>query len=322
MSDNTAATIRNLTSRNPLPLTDSEFEQFRALIYDRAGIYFNQTKKYLLATRLMAGVRELGLGSFAEYYGLVRSAPLSDLSHLFEAVTTNETFFFRNAPQLRTLQKEVLPRLMAGPEVRQRAGLRIWSVGCSSGEEPYTLAIVLDQVMGRMLDDWDVEILAVDISQKMLDHAKAGVYSKYSLRRTPPAIINKYFIKRGDRYEVKDRIKKMVRFEQMNLKDDKSLRRVGRMALIFCRNVIIYFDKPMTRSVLGHFYRAMNPGGYLFLGHAETLTRDDHSFKPALFAGASLYQKPEIAPAPPSPPPVRGLGPSIPGMARPQAAPA
>jgi chemotaxis protein methyltransferase CheR len=278
-----------------LSLSDDEFSLFRNLIYDKAGIHFNESKKYLLENRLALRLRECGLDNFEEYFRFINTAThygRSEMLNLFEAVTTNETFFFRNPPQLKVFQEEILPRVVKDPEKARSRRLRLWSVGCSSGEEPYTLAIQILEQLGVFKDQWDVNILAHDISHEMLKRAETGLYNEHSMRLTPDPIKQRYFERVDQGYQVKDLVKALVKFEFMNLKDHLRMRLIRSMDIVFCRNVIIYFDEQMKKSVIGHLNQALNDGGYLFIGHSESLHGITDAFKLIHFPGAIVYQKP------------------------------
>ncbi|MBU1740025.1 MAG: protein-glutamate O-methyltransferase CheR, partial [Proteobacteria bacterium] len=177
-------------------------------------------------------------------------------------------------------------------QIKKGGKLRLWSVGCSSGEEPYTLAILIHELLRPYKDKWDVTILGHDISQEMLKKAEEGLYSDYSMRLTPEPIKNRYFEPNDNGFRVTDSVKAMVRFEFMNLKDHLRMRLISGMDIIFCRNVIIYFDESMKKSVIGHLHRALKPGGYLFIGHSESLHNISDAFKLIHFPGAIVYQKP------------------------------
>jgi chemotaxis protein methyltransferase CheR len=279
----------------PLSLTDNEFSLFRDLIYDKAGIHFNESKKYLLENRLASRLRQCGLDSFEEYFRFINTAThygRSEMLSLFEAVTTNETFFFRNPPQLKVFQEEVLTRVLKAPDRVQSRRLRLWSVGCSSGEEPYTLAILILEQLGIFRDQWDVSILAHDISHQMLKRAEEGLYNDHSMRLTPEPIKQRYFDRNDTGYQVKDAVKSLVKFEFMNLKDHLRMRLIRGMDIVFCRNVIIYFDEQMKKSVIGHLFQALAPGGYLFIGHSESLHGISAAFQLIHYPGAIVYQKP------------------------------
>jgi chemotaxis protein methyltransferase CheR len=281
--------------KKPFSLTDEEFSLFRDLIYEKAGIHFNESKKYLLENRLASRLRQCGLDNFEEYFRFINTAThygKSEMLSLFEAVTTNETFFFRNPPQLKVFQEEILPLVLKSPDKVRSRQLRLWSVGCSSGEEPYTLAILIMEQLGVFRDQWKVSILAHDISHQMLKRAADGLYSDHSMRLTPETIKQRYFDRNDDGYVVKDAVKSLVKFEFMNLKDHLRMRLISGMDIVFCRNVIIYFDEQMKKSVIGHLHRALDPGGYLFIGHSESLHSITDAFKLIHYPGAIVYQKP------------------------------
>lgn len=281
------------TTAPTVELSDDLFAQIRDFIYSQSGLFFPDHKKYVLEGRLAERLKALGLKTFEEYYYYVRYDPgrERELAALFDSITTNETSFFRNAPQLDSLRTAVLPEVIEGQRAKGDRRLRIWSAGCSSGEEPYTLSIITGEVLGEELSSWFVEILATDISTAMLTRAQRGVYSEYSLRNTPEEVKRKYFLRDGPNWSVKQEVRKLVRFGRLNLSDDAQMARVPRMNIIFCRNVLIYFDPAATKKVVDRFYDILLPGGYLFIGHSESLHGVSRAFKLVHFPGAIVYKK-------------------------------
>jgi chemotaxis protein methyltransferase CheR len=286
---------KTITIGKDLKITDAEFTQLRDFIYDKAGIYVADNRKYLLENRLANRIKKLNLKSYGEYYHYLQYDPnkKQELNKLFEVVTTNETSFYRNPPQIKVFQEKVLAEVLEAQRKKGQKSLRIWSAGCSTGEEPYTLAIILHEVLGRELAMWNVKITANDLSEAVLSAARRGFYNEYALRTTPKEITAKYFTKEGDKYVIKPEVKRLVTFGQINLSDRTQLKRVERSQIVFCRNVIIYFDDEMKKRVIGSFYDNLHPGGYLLIGHSESLHNITRAFKPVHHPGAIIYRKEE-----------------------------
>ena len=276
-----------------LKITDEEFVQLRDFIYEQSGIYIAETRKYLVENRLANRLKDLNLKTYGEYYYFLRYDVnrKAELSRLFEVVTTNETSFFRNNPQLEVFKEKVLKKLLDAQRKAGQKKLRIWSAGCSSGDEPYTLSIIIHEVLGHELSQWDIRITANDLSEAVLAAARQGIYSEYALRTTPAPLISKYFTKEGNTYRVNNNVKRLISFGQINLNDQLQLRRVERSHIVFCRNVIIYFDDDMKRRVISAFYNNLLPGGYLIIGHSETLHNISKAFIPEHHIGSIIYRK-------------------------------
>jgi chemotaxis protein methyltransferase CheR len=274
-------------------LTDEEFLQLRDFIYAQSGIYIAENRKYLIENRLSNRLKDLNLKSFGEYSYYLRFDVhrRDEMVKLFAAITTNETSFYRNPPQLQVFQDIVLKKVLDDLRAARTRRLRIWSAGCSTGEEPYTLSIILHEVLHAEIGAWDIKINAMDLSEPVLASARRGVYSDYALRTTPKEIISKYFTFRNDLYEIKPELKRLVNFMQGNLSDRMGLKRLERSQLVFCRNVIIYFDDPMKKQVVASFYDNLLPHGYLFIGHSESLHNISRGFKPEYHPGSIVYLK-------------------------------
>ena len=282
-----------VTLRKNVGISDEEFVQLRDFIYQQCGIFIAENRKYLVENRLSGRLKDLNLKTYGEYYHYLRydANRRQELNRLFEVMTTNETSFFRNPPQLEVFRKVVLKRALDEQRKKGRKFLRIWSAGCSTGEEPYTIAIILSEALGSELSLWDIKITANDLSEAVLASARNGVYSEYSLRTTPKDIVARYFIKQGMGYRVDPKLKRLVSFGQINLNDKLQLRRVERSHIVFCRNVIIYFDDEMKKNVISAFYDNLLPGGDLIIGHSESLHNISRTFKPEHHPGAIVYRK-------------------------------
>jgi chemotaxis protein methyltransferase CheR len=286
---------QTITLKKDYKISDDEFKQLRDFIYDQSGIYIGDNRKYLLENRLRNRLTELNLKSFGEYYYFLQydRSKREELNKLFEVVTTNETSFFRNPPQLKVFQEKVLGEILKSQAAAGKKRLRIWSAGCSTGEEPYTLAIQIHEALRGDLASWDVKITANDLSESVLVSARRGVYNEYALRTTPKEIVSRYFSKEEAGFKIKPEVKKLVSFGQINLNDRTQIKRIERSNVVFCRNVIIYFDDDMKKRVIGSFYDNLSPGGYLIIGHSESLHNISRAFKPMHHPGAIVYRKEE-----------------------------
>jgi len=284
----------SITLRKETGLSDEEFIQLRDFIYQQFGIFIAENRKYLVENRLSGRLKQLNLKTYGDYYHYLRFDPnaKAELSKLAEVVTTNETSFYRNPPQLQVFQEKVLRKLLDEGRKKGRKQLRIWSAGCSTGEEPYTLAIIILEELKTEISAWDIKITANDLSDAVLAAARRGLYSEYALRTTPPAIIARYFTKdENGVYHIINQAKQLVSFGPINLNDKFALKRVERSHIIFCRNVIIYFDDDMKKRVISAFYDNLLPEGYLIIGHSESLHNISRTFKPEHHPGTIIYSK-------------------------------
>ncbi len=276
-----------------LTMDDKTFKSLRDFIYEKSGIYFSDQKKYLMETKILERIKERGFRDFNEYaYFLMYSKDYKEeLKYLFNAITINETSFFRNKPQIDAFKNNILPELVNLPDKQTFKTITILSAGCSTGEEPYTLAMVCKEFIDTKAKDWRVMIEAGDLSEAALAQAREGIYNSYTLRNVPPQYLDKYFVKEGDNYRIKDEIKKMVRFYPLNLTDDTQMRRITKKDVIFCRNVMIYFDDAVKKKVVNYFYDILKVSGYLIIGHSESLHNITRAFKIVHFPGALAYKK-------------------------------
>jgi len=254
-----------------------DFEFVRRLLKERSGLVVGEDKAYLLESRLMPVARKFGLGNLEELIGKVRSSPTNDmLVDVTEAMTTNESFFFRDTKPFDLFKEHVLPHLLDSRAARK--SFRIWCAAASSGQESYSLAILLKEE-GAKLAGWRTELIGTDISNEILARAKEGRYSQFEVQRGMPIqLLVKYFEKDGEHWRIKDDIRNMVRYQFFNLLDDpKSL---GNFDVVFCRNVLIYFDQPTKKAVLERIAALMPEDGLLFLGGAETVLGIIDKFEP------------------------------------------
>ncbi len=276
-------------------LSLSDFKLLRGLINERSGIFLSDAKQNFLAIRLNYRLETCKLSTFKEYYYYLKYDPKGneELQNLINAVSINETYFFRDSEQLNIFKNHILPTLMNNKSKQGKRELKIWSAACSTGEEVYSLAMIVSDVLGRAMVDWDVEITATDISTSALVSARRGLYDDYALRETKLSYLNKYFEKSGsEKYQVKNEIKKLINFGQINLVNTLSTRRIINMDCIFCRNIIMYLDMESRRRVIENMYRSLNQNdGYLFLGQAENLREIESPFQPRYYDGTIIYQK-------------------------------
>lgn len=277
-----------------LKITDQEFANLRDFIYEQCGIHIADNRKYLLENRLGNRLKKLNLRNFDEYYNYLRYDAGRDreLRKLFEVITTNETSFYRNPPQLDVFKNQVMSDVLADCRKKGRK-LRIWSAGCSTGEEPYTISMILHELLKSEIPQWDIRITANDLSERVLESARRGIYNDYTLRTTPPEIAQRYFSMNNGTNTISPEVKKLVSFGQINLKDRSQLKRIERSQIVFCRNVIIYFDDEMKKQVINAFYDNLLPGGYLIIGHSESLHNITRAFTPIHYPGAIIYKKAE-----------------------------
>lgn len=277
-------------TENIIPLPEDVFRLVRDIIKDYCGLYFDDGARYLLEKRLTRRIRGHHLNDFRDYYRFIRydKRAEEELSAIMDVLTVNETYFFREQNQLRAFSEEILEELKTVNKGRR--ALKIWSAGCSTGEEPYTIAMLLNEKAG--FNGWDIEIHGSDINQRVLQTARRGVYRKNSFRTTEPYFLSKYFIEEDGAYRIADTVKKYVNFSYLNLLDPFKTRFLGKMDVIFCRNVLIYFDNVSRRRVIDNFYDRLVDGGYLLLGHAESLINTSTAFTLKHLKNDMVYQKP------------------------------
>ncbi|MCR4939484.1 MAG: protein-glutamate O-methyltransferase CheR [Treponemataceae bacterium] len=267
-------------------LTDADFDLFRKVIYDESGITFSTTNRSILDSRLKERLREKKMTDIHEYYKLI-SSNKEEMKTLLDSVTTNLTRFFRNQPHFDALEKYVIPHVLERKKSRGDNIIKIWSAGCSTGEEPYTIAMILKKILPP---PYTFEIVASDLSLKSLMVGKQGFYDNSKITGIPPEYLDKYMIKRDNGYQVCDDIMKRIRFDYHNLKYDAGLRNLD---IIFCRNVLIYFDEPAQLATINHFYDSLASQAYLFIGHSESLFGMKTKFEFLKTDWACLYQKNE-----------------------------
>jgi len=272
------------------PMTDDVFKQLRDFIYEQSGIFVPDNKKYFLENRIGRRVQEKNLKGYDEYlYVLKYGGDKAELVKLFELVTTNETFFFREPQQFDVLCGDLLKKIMEENTKAARRDIKIWCAASSTGEEPYTIAM---QLMERPeAAGFRKEILASDISESVLASAKAAVYGSYAVRNIPPAYMSKYFTPDGQNFRLAESVKALVRFMKINLISDRDVKSIRGMDVIFCRNVLIYFDEKAKQKALALMYDALRPGGSLIVGTSESLHNITRAFRPTVINRVVIYQK-------------------------------
>jgi chemotaxis protein methyltransferase CheR len=276
-------------------MTDEEFRLLRDFVYQYCGLHFTPESKYLLEKRLNKRLQHHRLKNFKDYYYLLRYSQHKDqeLTEVIDALTTNETYFFREDFQLKTFTQEILPEIRARKEKTGDKRLRIWSAGCSSGEEPYTIAMLL---LGMpAFHDWQIDIIGTDISQRVLQIARKGVYGASSFRVTDSIYQRRYFSEVDGKHRVADNVKSLVTISHLNLFDAPRVTLLGKMDAIFCRNVIIYFDQAAKKRVVESFHDRLRPEGFLLLGHSESLMNITNAFVLRHFTNDMVYQRPALS---------------------------
>lgn len=279
------------TAQTPdLLMSPEEFTMIRDFIHERSGIFFAENKMYLVKNRLQKRMEQLDIKSVRDYFYLVKyDLSLKEFNILMDLVTTNETSFYRNEPQLLSFSEEALPLIIKEKAAAGSKSIRIWSAGCSSGEEPYTLAIMIKEK--PLLTGWNIEVFASDISEEILQKARRGEYQGLTLRNVQPHLLARYFTKSGELYRVNPDVKALVKFSQLNLNDQRKVSMMNNMDVIFCRNVMIYFSDEVKKQLVRGFFNNLRPGGYLYIGHSETLHGISKAFKLVYFKNALVYQK-------------------------------
>ncbi len=262
-------------------LSSRHFEMLRDLIYQALGLHFEETKADFLEKRVDKRMAALGMTQVEDYVFHLRFLDPrgAEMQALANLVTTNETYMFREFDQLQGFADHCLPEVLEAKERSNDRTLRIWSAGCSSGEEPYTLAIILREIM-HDVDDWQVEILATDLDEVRLDMARLATYGARSVKEVPDEYMAKHMTEvRDGEYQVCEATRRRVEIRHLNLGDRTAMRNVRGVDFIFCRNVLIYFDDASRKTVVDQFYHTLAKGGFLFLGHSESVGRISTSFK-------------------------------------------
>jgi chemotaxis protein methyltransferase CheR len=287
-----------LSPKKDCDVVDPLYQQIRDLIYKVSGIYKADDKLYLLTDACGRRMKLAGTRTPREYWDRLTASSNRDaeLRELLNEITIGETCLFRSQPQIDALRKVILPELIAERTKQITKRLRIWSAGCSTGEESYTLAMSMLEESERFLKGWKIEILATDLNDHSIETAKAGIYGDYALRNTTDFYKQKYFtVVDEKKLQVRPEVKKLVTFNRMNLQDDSRMLFMKGMDVIFCCNVLIYFDGTSKSKVINHFFSNLNFGGYFFLGTSESLMRLNDQFHLVHFPGTIAYWKPSLS---------------------------
>lgn len=270
-------------------LSEETFIKLRNKIYSLSGLYFDDAKKKLIETRISKRIESLDLKSFEDYVTIIsHEKGKEELVHLFDAITINETYFFRSENQFLALERVIIPEIIS---LDKKKTIRIWSAASSSGEEDYSIAMLVEEKLKKRFPDTNFEIFASDISSNVLEKAKTGIYSDYSIKNLPQDYLEKYFTKVFDKYELSPKIKGMVEFANINLMDSFEIGKLKNFDIIFCANVLMYFDNKSKEKVVSSLYHKLNKGGCLFVGYSESLHSVSKTFRLVHFPRAMGYKK-------------------------------
>ena len=273
-------------------LTEDEFRRLCEYLYRRTGMVFTEAKRYYVERRVWERMAATGSPSFTSYFNRLRIDTRDEIQQFVNAFTVNETYFYREDYQLRCLTNDLLTERLAAKPAAD--AMRIWSAACSTGEEPYSIAIWLLENWPRV-DQYFIEIVASDIDTRVLDLARAGEFGKRALMRLPPELIGKYFdALPQEQWRIASSLRDSVSFTSVNLVEPDQTRRHGQFDIIFCRNVLIYFDDVSRRIAAENLYENLLPGGFICLGHTESMSRISPLFEARRFADAIVYQRPGI----------------------------
>lgn len=289
--------MNGVTDAEPEGLSQEDYATLCGFLRDRTGLSFTEAKRYFVDRRVAARMQAVGATGLRAYMNLLRfQASGEELQRLVNLMTVNETYFFREKYQLDCLVNSVLDELVRGRPKGSR--LRIWSAGCATGEEPYSIAIMLLENWGRV-DDYEIELLASDIDSAVLERAREGIYDERALQGLPAHLRAKYFQPvrgaadaGGPRWQIVEDLRESVDFSLVNIADPQQVRAFRGIDVIFCRNLLIYFDDLGRREAASMFHDALAPGGFVCLGHSESMSRMSSLFIPRRFPDAILYQKP------------------------------
>lgn len=283
---------RDKSGSSSLEMTQELFEDFRQWIYNISGIYYTDSKKYLLEGRIARRLAANKINSYEEYLNKLKlNRDRDELDRLFEAITINETYFFRAPHQFDAFKDILVPEIIQLKKNEFNPTIRIWSAASSSGEEAYTLAIIVAETLKKKYPHVKFQILASDINMQVLDTARKGIFKQYAIRNIPELILKKYFKEVNNTFIISDEIKQMVKFTQINLYDSNAVRQISGCDIIFCANVLIYFDTISKQKVVSNLYNSLNRGGYLFIGYSESLHGVSRAFKLIHLPKSMAYKK-------------------------------
>lgn len=285
-----ASAHKRLTVTDPAQFTEDDFKRLAEFLYRRTGMVFTEAKRYYVERRIADRMNASSTNTFAEYFALLRSEMHREVEHLINAFTVNETYFYREDHQLECLTKDLLRE-----RIRQKTkgeAIRIWSVPCATGEEPYSIAIWLLENWPEV-DAFDIEIVGSDIDTRVLDAARAGGFGRRALMRLSPELIARYFRQLDEeRWVILDDLRESVQFSRTNIVETNETRVQGQFDVIFCRNVLIYFDDESRRIAAENLYDNLLPGGYICLGHTESMSRISPLFEVCRYSDAIVYRRP------------------------------
>jgi len=283
----------NDSNNNTIALEDHAFSEMREFIYQYSGIYLTDSKRQVLESYLSDRLQVLQLSGGDQYLQYLKTQvnQNGEMQRLMDAISSSETRFFRNQPQLSAFQQVVIPEIVEKKRQEGNKRLRILSAGCSSGEEPYTLMMILDYHFPQIFQEFRVDLIGTDISTKVLQMAVRGVYSDFALYQVEEQYVKKYFRRERDNFRLNEDIKKRVKFYQINLMEQEKMKALGQFDVIFCRNVLIYFERSSKSKAIQTFYQILQPDGYLFLGRSESLFGVHHPFKLVHFVRSIGYKK-------------------------------
>jgi chemotaxis protein methyltransferase CheR len=279
----------------PLEMSLDQFGKLCRVIYDKLGLMFDERKVHFLTKRVGLRMSALGIADISQYTFMLGYADPKgeEMQALANLITTNETYMFREYEQLQAFADYCLPEVVARKEKQGDRSLRIWSAGCSSGEEPYTLAIIIKEVFNDS-SSWDIRIAATDVDEDRLAMARAAVYGDRSVKNVPEPYVARHFVQNGENFHVNPSITALVEVGHLNLSDRLQMRSMCDFDFIFCRNVLIYFDDQSRKAAVDHFYKALRPGGFIFLGHSESVGRISSAFSLRRLGESLVYMKPNV----------------------------
>jgi len=274
-------------------LSSETFALLKDIVYSKCGVYFGDNKRYLLETRLLRRLEEKNLKTFEDYYYFLSYDVNRDreYQHLINSIVTNETSFFRDPVQLDVFKKGIVPRVLEEKIKNGSKTIRVWSAACSTGEEPYTLAMMLIEE-GLLLKGWTIEVIGSDISDNVLRAAGAAKYDRYTLRNTPEVYLRKYFqFSGGESFTVSPKVLELVKFKKINLINTFETKMIRGVDIILCRNVLIYFNDTSKKKAVSHLYDSLVKGGFLLVGFSESLHSITRLFRPVSMEKSVVYQK-------------------------------
>ena len=275
---------------DPAQVTEEEFRRLAEFLYRRTGMVFTESKRYFVERRITERMAATASNRFQDYFAYLRNETQGEVEHLINAFTVNETYFYREDHQLECLSKDLLRERVLAKSHGDK--IRIWSAPCSTGEEPYSIAIWLLENW-PLADAYDIEIVGSDIDTRVLEAAAEGVFGKRALMRLSPELIARYFHSLDEeRWQILDDLRLSVRFSRVNLIETREMRIEGKFDVIFCRNMLIYFDDESRRIAAENLYDSLLPGGYICLGHTESMSRISPLFEVCRFSDAIVYRRP------------------------------